>query len=217
MRMPRFALFALLFSFVAAACGDATGDDDDPRGSLSFTYRGPINGSYSADGELTFLPGAFFAPEGAAGAFRQDSALVIAAARQGAAAGSLDVFTLALGDVERSGTYAFNPAACQEQRPATCRIGAFAPGLDLMELSGNPDLPTVAERAYILVLGSVRVTAISARRVRGEFSGSAVLASDPLHPISIDNGRFDVPIDDGLEAGGRFGPRGIRAGTPLSE
>ncbi|MBB4637969.1 hypothetical protein [Longimicrobium terrae] len=194
MRLSPLPLIALLLAFVFAGCGDsATGEQFDPRGSLSFTYRDPINGTFSADGELTLPADALILPGGAAAAVRRGNTLTVAAARP-ASGSAVDVFTLGLGDARQAGTYSFNPVACNQQGAAECRTGAFAPALDAVALGLNPSLATLAGKAYIVVLGSVRITEISARRVRGEFSGTAALANDPLHPLTIADGRFDVPI-----------------------
>lgn len=193
MRRSALSLVPLLLAFVLAGCGEnATGEQADPPGSLSFTYRGRINGTFAANGELTFPAGAVVLPSGAAAAVRRLNTVTLVAARRAGGA-TVDVFTLGLGDADRAGTYSIDPLSCSEARGPTCRIGAFGPALD-PALASDPTLPAAADKAYVLVLGGVRITEISARRVRGEFSGTAALASDPLHPLTITDGRFDVPI-----------------------
>lgn len=193
MRVSPLPRVALLLATVLAGCQDSpTGEQADLRGSLSFTYRGRITGSFAADGRLTSPAGAVILPNGAAAAVRRSNTVTLVAARRGAGT-TADVFTLGLGDADRAGTYSIDPLTCNDGGGATCRIGAFGPALD-PAVAIDPTLPAVADKAYVLVLGSVRITEISARRVRGEFSGTAALANDPLHPLTIADGRFDVPI-----------------------
>jgi hypothetical protein len=181
---------------VLGACDGGTGSEElDPVGTVSFTYRGAVSGSYQATGELQLRSGTLPQPATGATAYRQDSVLAVLAFKtEGGARG--DGFTLVLGALTEKGSYAFDPLACQSQASGACRIGVFAPGLDAAQLAATPDAAALAANAYVLVLGSVNVTRLTELRVRGTFSGTAVRASDPTlaSAVTISRGEFDVPI-----------------------
>lgn len=183
-------------SAVLAACDGGTGSEQlDPVGTVSFTYRGAVTGTYQATGELQVRSGTLPQPATGATAYRQDSILAVLAFRtEGGARG--DGFSLVLGALTETGSYAFDPLACQAQSAGACRVGVFAPGLDAALLATTPDAAALAANAYVLVLGSVNVTRLTDLRVRGTFSGTAVRASDPTlqNAVTITQGEFDVPI-----------------------
>ena len=179
-----------------SACDGGTGSEAlDPVGTVSFSYRGAVTGTYQATGELQLRSGTLPQPATGATAYRQDSILAVLAFKtDGGARG--DGFTLILGALTEKGSYAFDPLACQAQSAGACRIGVFVPGLDAALLSTNPDPAALAANAYVLALGSVEVTRLTKLRVRGTFSGTAVRASDPSlqNAVTITRGEFDVPI-----------------------
>lgn len=181
---------------VLSACDGGTGSEElDPVGTVSFTYRGAVSGAYQATGELQLRSGTLPQPATGATAYRQDSILAVLAFKtDGGARG--DGFSLILGALTETGSYAFDPLACQSGSAGACRIGVFAPGLDAALLATTPDAAALAANAYVLVLGSVNVTRLTDLRVRGTFSGTAVRASDPTleNAVTITRGEFDVPI-----------------------
>lgn len=193
----RTMMGAFCATLALASCGGGGTDAEtlDPRGTVRFSYRGALTGTYEASGELPVQSGALPQPTTGAVAVRQDSVLAVLAFRAtGGTRG--DGFSLVLGSVKSTGALAFDPLACQSQSAGACRIGVFAPGLDASALATTPDPAKLAAGAYILVLGSVNVTRLTDVRVRGTFSGTAVPAANPTlqNTIAITNGEFDVPI-----------------------
>ena len=190
------AIGVLCCAAALGACDGGTGSDElDPVGTVSFSYRGAVTGSYQARGELQLRGGTLPQPATGATAFRQDSILAVLAFRTEDGARG-DGFSLLLGALTETGSYAFDPLACQAQSAGACRVGVFAPGLDAAQLATTPDAAALAANAYVLVLGSVNVTRLTDVRVRGTFSGTAVRASDPTlsSAVTITRGEFDVPI-----------------------
>jgi hypothetical protein len=178
---------------VLAGCEGSTSPEKlDPVGTVRFSYRGALTGTYEAMGELQVQAGTVPQPATGATAYRQDSTLAVLAFRSAGGTRG-DGFTLLLGPLKSTGSVAFDPVACQGAVTSGCRVGAFAPGLDAAAL-GDP--ARLAAGAYILAIGSVNVTRLSKVRLRGTFSGTAVPLSNPTlqNTISITNGEFDVPI-----------------------
>lgn len=180
---------------VLAGCEGSTSPEKlDPVGTVRFTYRGALTGTYEATGELQVQAGTVPQPATGATAYRQDSTLAVLAFRSAGGTRG-DGFTLLLGPLKSTGSFAFDPVACQGAAASGCRVGAFAPGLDAATLT-TTDPARLAAGAYILAIGSVNVTRLSKVRLRGTFSGTAVPLSNPTlqNTISITNGEFDVPI-----------------------
>lgn len=186
---------AVCCAMLLAACGDGTGTQPlDPVGTVRFSYRGPISGSYEAIGELPIENGALVQPVTGATAVRRDSLIaVVAFQHQGGTRG--DGFSLVLGALTKTGSYTIDALGCQTA-PGSCRVGVFARDLDAAMLTTSTDTAALAANAYVLVFGSVNVTRLTDLRVRGTFSGAAVRLSDRnlQNPVTISNGQFDVPI-----------------------
>ena len=162
-----------------AGCDGGTAPETlDPVGTVRFNYRGALTGTYEASGELPVQAGALPQPATGAAAVRQDSVLAVLAFRTTTGTRG-DGFSLVLGGVTSTGSFAFDPLACQSQSAGRCRVGVFAPGLDASDLSTTPDPARLAAGAYVLAIGSVNVTRLTSLRVRGTFSGTAVPLSNP--------------------------------------
>lgn len=193
----RHALFALLLSLLLLGCGGGSTDVEpfDPSGSLSFTYRGAINGSFSAAGELELAAAATYQPVTGAGAYRQQDHLAVVASRL-LGGGRLEGFTLLLGDVRRSGSLAIDPTVCMGASMSLCRIGFFLPDFDPAESNGAPDLETLATSSFVLLTGEVTITTITANRMKGTFRGLAVRGGElsARDAITISSGAFDLPL-----------------------
>lgn len=180
---------------LAGCDGSPSGSDSGPEGSLSFTYRGAASGSFKASGELKLAAGTAPQPSTGAAAFMPDSTLAVVAFRE-TGSGRGDGFSLLLGTVKSTGTLTLNLLGCQQQSPGACRIGFFAPDISAAELAATPDPAALLGKTYVLVLGEVKVTSISATRVKGTFSGTAFLANQQSLSglLQISDGRFDVPV-----------------------
>ena len=179
-----------------AGCGEPTSTEKlHPAGTVRFSYRGALTGTYEAAGELRVQAATAGPPATGATAFRQDSTLAVLAFR-GVGGTRGDGFTLLLGALRSTGTFAFDPTACQSAAAGGCRVGAFAPGLDATALVASADPAQLAAGAYVLALGSVTVTRLSDTRLRGTFSGTAVPLRNPTlqNTLFISGGEFDVPI-----------------------
>jgi hypothetical protein len=191
----RSRFLAAFCAVLLAACGDGTGTEPlDPVGTVRFDYRGAITGSYEASGELPIENGALTQPATGASVIRRDSVLAVVAFRQNGGTKG-DGFSLLLGALTKTGSYSIDALGCQTA-PGSCRVGVFARDLDVAKLTTSPDTAGLTSNAYVLALGTVNVTRLTDVRVRGTFSGVAVRASDPnpLNPVTITNGEFDVPI-----------------------
>jgi hypothetical protein len=192
-------LSAALLAGSTAACGRSPSgiDEQSPVGSVRFSYSGGRSGTFEATGELQVAPGGV--PQGGTGAAAlQAGDLLSAIAVRSADAGRADVFGMIMGAVTGRGTLQFDPLACQEDA-AGCRVAAFAPDLDASELAAITDLAdltALAERAWIVAVGSVTVTSLTGRRVRGTFQGIAVRAGGQAlqDVLTISNGTFDLPV-----------------------
>jgi hypothetical protein len=191
----RSTVLFLATVLLSAGCGGSVTAPEafNPSGTLSFTYSGSITGSFAATGELVMPQGDLPAAITGAGAWRQQEQLAFAASRADGV--HVDVFSLILGDVTQTGTFAINVAACVST-PAQCRVGFFLPQLDVSELSSGPDIEALRERGFTMIAGDVTVTSISTTRVRGTFRGLAVRGTEVslVNTITITNGTFDLPL-----------------------
>jgi hypothetical protein len=180
------------------ACGSSPsepGETFDPVGTVTFTFQGARTGTFAATGEMQVAGGGLPQPVTGATAFQGDNLLNVFGYRARTASRG-DFFSLQLGEVAVAGTYALDPLACQQQTMARCRIGFFVPDLDPSELQGSFDLAALSERTYVLVLGSVTVTARTPMRVRGTFQGVAFRANEQAiqNMLTVNGGTFDLPI-----------------------
>lgn len=166
----------------------------DPVGSISFAYSGVISGSYEARGVMEVEQGAIPAPVTGATAYLQDDLMNLLAFRAQTSTRG-DAFTLLLGAVPGTGSLPLDPLSCQQQVLASCRIGFFVPDVDVTQLTG-PDLASLLEITYVLVLGNVEVTTRTDRRIRGTFQAIAFRGNEEnlQNSLTITNGSFDLPI-----------------------
>lgn len=193
MSMRRRCL-ALGLVMMAGCDSPSAAERFDPVGTLSFSYQGAISGSFQATGEMEISDGTIPAPVTGATAYREDERIsLLAYQARGSTRG--DAFGLLLGQAE-PGTLALNALGCQQQGAADCRVGVFIPDVDAAELPATTDPSGLAEKTYVLALGSVNVTARSRHRIKGTFTGVALLASDPTPQtaVNVTGGTFDLPI-----------------------
>jgi hypothetical protein len=194
MRRPALILSAVV---LLTSCGRGSTDPEpfDPIGSLSFTYRGGITGTFSSAGTLEIAADNSFSPVTGASAYRQQDRLALVASYADAPPRA-DIFSLLLGDVRRSGSFQIDPAPCAGGSLAECRVGFFLPEVAASEWTGTPDLETVRNRSYLMITGDVTITSISETRVKGSFRGIALRGNEPSlqNTITISNGAFDLPL-----------------------
>lgn len=176
----RRPLRSALVVLALAACGDATGARPPvPAGALSVALSGALAGQYDAEGAqpvpATGAP-ATFASAIASPTFAGRYLVSGFRARDG---DRQDVLNLDLSGVSAPGSY---PAA----------------GDLVLGGAGGSALP---EQVFRLTAVTVRVTALSAARIAGEFSGEAVGGAfpnsfpvPPADTVRLAAGTFDVPI-----------------------
>ncbi|MDQ3556536.1 MAG: hypothetical protein M3409_07135 [Gemmatimonadota bacterium] len=181
-------------SFIFASCGDSAGPKPNPlEGTLSFDYTGTTrSGSYQARGELQVGSTGEAAPGTYVGGVRDGSDLYLFAFEAGAAPrGNLMFFQVA--GVSGTGTFSLD------------LIDGDAFGFIGFDL--NPTTQEIAddEFVYLMTSGTIRVTEITDRRVRGTFSGEAERIRDEdidsADRVTIRNGQFDAPLRNDLRGG----------------
>jgi hypothetical protein len=198
---PGFAMRrAALILFTAlplTSCDRGSTDPEpfDPIGSLSFTYRGSITGTFSATGALEIPADSSLPSVTGAGAYPQQDQLALVASYADAPPHA-DLFTLLLGDVWRGGSFQIDPSPCAGGSPAECRVGFFLPEVHPSEWTATPDLQTIRNQGYLMITGHVTITSISRTRVKGSFRGTALRGSELnlQNTIAISNGLFDLPL-----------------------
>ncbi|MBA2245430.1 MAG: hypothetical protein H0W11_10765 [Gemmatimonadetes bacterium] len=197
-RFPVLRLLLLLLLTAGCDRSPTPPEQFDPHGTLSFTYRGAISGSYQATGELPLQTGGLPTSGTGARAVQQEGVLALVAFRGAAAQG--DLFSLVLGEVRGPGTLTLDPLACQQQNLAGCRLGVLSLEVDPSQLDAGGDLAAqlaqLAERTYLLLLGSVTITSLTEKRVRGTFQATGLRGGEPgvQNLITITDGAFDLPM-----------------------
>jgi hypothetical protein len=189
----RYLAWGLGLAMMAGCDSPSAAERFNPVGTLSFSYQGAVSGSFQATGEMEISDGTIPTPVTGATAYREDEGIsLLAYQARGSSRG--DAFALLLGKAE-VGTLALNGLACQQQGAADCRVGVFLPDVDVADLPAATDPSGLTEKTYVLALGSVNVTARSRLRIKGTFTGIALLASDPTPRTAINvSGTFDLPI-----------------------
>ena len=196
------ALRAIGLAAAVAVLGSCGGDDDGPagptgrEGALSYSYAGDLSGTFGARG--TFPEGAGDLPLGtwaAAARAAADSIAVVAVRERSQSPPRADVSGLFLPRVTA---------------PATLQVSAACAGDACPQwfLFLNADVTGDAaafEWGCAMLVGTVRVTSLSAARVAGTFNGTAgcirgVTGEDVEATLTVTNGSFDVPFVSGLGA-----------------
>lgn len=182
---------ALLLIFAACAplagCSDRSPTEPVPVTTLGFTYSGERSGSYQVQGDVPLnAEGRPSHGTWAAALQVPGSDLSITAARA-ATAPLADVFLLALHNITAPGTYSLD-RGCNRETPMSCAAGMFAFNYNWDASDQLPD------PYYLLVSGTITVTAMDADRVRGTFQVGGVRLPSGSATISLVNGSFEVPI-----------------------
>jgi hypothetical protein len=183
----RLALPAALA--LVAACGDGSPTEPTlpPESTLAFRHSGERAGSYRVVGEA-LLDAERRPRHGTWAAALQvpGDALAVSAAR--ARTHPLaDVFLLAVQNADRTGSYRVD-ARCGADPNERCAAGMLAIGYHWEDGRVAP------EATYLLVSGTVSVTAVTAERIRGTFRGGAARTVVGAEVLQIEDGEFDVPI-----------------------
>lgn len=186
--LPLF--FALLLPLVACS-----GEDDpiapNKVGSLSFSYSGDISGTFSVSGEANIDDNDY--PQNAFAVAQAEGGEVSIAGIRPTQRPKFDFFGIELADVAAPRTI----QVCALPTGGACPVIFFL-------LGANSDTEAV-DQAYVFTSGSVVISGISAERVRGSFSGTAVLLNlatgqpNLARTITVTNGQFDVPVRNDLE------------------
>jgi hypothetical protein len=184
----RFPLLLVVASCAFfAGCGESGPTEPGAVSALGFSYSGERTGTYHVRGDVR-LNGEQRPSYGTWAAALQvpGSDLSITAARAGTAPVA-DVFLIALHNISAPGTYPLD-RGCTQDTPASCALGMFAFNYDWDSSARAPD------PYYLLVSGTVTITALDANRVRGTFQVGGVRAPAGSAAISLDNGSFEVPV-----------------------
>lgn len=191
MQLKRAILTAPLLIVLAAGCGDdSTGPDDggpgsgpETPGSLSFTFSGPISGTFSANG----VPKEDFEKSLATGSFAV--AYTVEGIGMGVSAyqrttGSRGNMVLVIIEGTDKGKYDLDPSECEPR----CATVMFYYNIDFEK---GMDEST---RLFALGLGEVEVTEVDSKVLKGKFSGKAVEFLTDVSVLEVTNGSFSAPI-----------------------
>lgn len=169
-----------------AACGDSTGNEDSNRGSIAFTYSGAESGSFDADGE--FRRGITASSTFSAAIIDEDGITLVG--NETRANNRSDLFLMLVP--ERRGT-----TTC-----AATDIDCEMFGLFFINVSEQDEL---SDGIFAGSEGSVNVTGLTEKRVRGTFSltlEDVESMSGTPATVRLRSGTFDVPIVTESELGG---------------
>jgi hypothetical protein len=176
MCVNRMTLFVLLLQVLLASCSGAppTGPQPTESGSMSFTFTGALEGSFTVDGAH---PGLSDQPTTSAGALP-----------------SVGGDRLMLSGIRLHGSVldALNLEVALPSEPGTFAAGSTS------TFSYGQSLETGVGQYYVISSGEIVVSEISESRIRGSFAAVAernVYFPEPMtERIEITDGRFDLPI-----------------------
>jgi hypothetical protein len=182
----RIFAFPLATLLVFAACTDGkspTEGSGNNSGSLSFSYTGAIQGSFSASG----VPSASEGSTWAGGEIDTDGSLLVVASK-GHAQNRFDIIILQT-PVAAAGTYQITETCSAEICPELAAI---------LGIERNTNWETF-ERSCWLDTGSITITNVTNRRARGTFSGQGTCLSIVEQEMveetfDITNGQFDTVL-----------------------
>lgn len=178
------ALPLLATAALAVGCSDG-GSPSGPGGTLSgtvsFTSTGGVAGSFNVTGAVSSGSGQQFGTW-AAGAREGSEFWVVATRSQSAQQG--DMFALYAPSVTGTG-----PVTISEDCEGDCPVAMLMTNISTTGQSTNGSICS-------LYSGTINITAISAERARGTFSGEGECFNmqGQESPFAISNGSFDVPV-----------------------
>jgi hypothetical protein len=173
-------LAAAVAVFGLAGCnGDSTGGGPvDPTDFITFDFSGSMSGHFDANGLPAPRSGSYSTHSFAA-AFRQGSDLIVIA-YDSVAAGRGDYVIAFLDTTTVPKTYSLAGFQC-ENEGSCAQVGLYVNG----DINSQTDVGEYLEANT----GSLQVTAASATRIQGTFSGTGVSPA-----VSFTNGRFSLPV-----------------------
>ena len=185
-------LFAALLPLAACGGNDVVGPNEQEKpGSLSFSYSGDINGTFSVSG----------VPKSVNDNYPQKPFAVAALT----STGFLRINAILPTEPPKANRFGFSVYSVKG--PKTVQICAQVTSFDCPDVFFFIGFNVVGERwegPYLFRSGSVTISEITAERVRGSFQGTAVFVSGNeeaviTKTITITNGQFDVPTRNDLE------------------
>jgi hypothetical protein len=160
---------AVLMAAVVMACGGGGDDDDDGNPIGPPPAGGATNGSFSAQ-----VNGATWSATGTITVTRQPNDFIGLGA-SGFAGSNAYAFVIGIGNATGPGTHSFDLSAGGDG--SSMIIGSQTAGYGTAFSGGS---------------GSVTITTLTANRIVGTFSGTAVPSSGTGSSLAVTNGRFDV-------------------------
>ena len=188
MKLDVRILNASLFALMLAACD---GGPSLPRvsgidGAVRFTYSGARNGTYSAAGAADgFSPSYAYADRSSDGW----TAVYTTWARQD---GSRISLTIAFPTPSGPTTVGFDWRKCLQDGPCPGGTVFFVP--PQAPFAAGDRARDVAQDVFSYARGTIRITSVTAGRIRGTFSGSGNSQAVTTDELSLSDGAFDVPI-----------------------
>jgi hypothetical protein len=181
------ALAGAALLVLPAACGDNPAAPDGAAGIVRFSYSGSRSGTFRMSGTYTSS-----GEEPYVGATMLASDAITVIARKSTSNGRSDIVSVIIPLAV--GTYG---VGCGAGQPCAMVRGAF---------DGYPETYADGQAAlkYVLQSGTIRVTELSASRVRGTFEGSAYAETwvdgvrQRVEPLVIEGGTFDVARSPGV-------------------
>lgn len=178
-----FRALAVFTGALALAGCSANPVDVEDAPVVSFTYSGPVSGSYHTRGTLQ-QQSDFLKQNGATGALESGELEVQALLQRGAS--SVDILTFSVPRTTAG------VETITESCPPGSGCARLLLGLGQPHADGGQALQSCS-----LTQGSIRVTAISDGRATGEFSGTGSCISDRgevTDGFAVSAGSFNVPL-----------------------
>lgn len=177
-------LAALAIGFAVGCGSDSTGPSKTNQGSVKFNYSGALSGGFSASGtpkvDIDNIKSSF------AVAMRDDSTGMVAVAAFQIKSGTRGDMAVFIVEKEEVGSYDMSFEDCEEN----CAMALFYFNVDF-ETGISED-----SHAFISDSGAVKLTSVSAKQLKGTFSGSAIDLMDEDSKLKFTNGSFSAPVVD---------------------
>jgi hypothetical protein len=197
-QLRRLSGVFLLAVAALGACRDGTGIDDS-LGRVGFDYTGTASGTFLARGPAPVAaPGAGYPYVTFTSGFRSAAGGITLHAYQDLGGHRGDHLVIYLHKPVAGMTFLLQGTYCGDAS-ANCALGLFERGIDLHSYVNDAAQMT-------LLSGTVRVTSLTATRIRGTFSGHAedvrlrleTPTTPPAATADVVHGTFDVPVTDAV-------------------